>query len=122
MSDFLHSYLTVGLVCVLGLAVPVLGLTASRLIRANRPTVEKAMTYESGAEPSTGGWSQTHVRYYLYALLFVIFDVEVAFVIPWAVDVEGFGAYGLVEMFVFVAILALGLAYAWRKGVFRWDS
>jgi NADH-quinone oxidoreductase subunit A len=122
VDDFLRSYLTVGLVCALGVAVPLIGLGVGRLIRANRPSEEKATTYESGAEPTAGGWSQTHVRYYLYALLFVVFDVEVAFVIPWAVDVEGFGVFGLVEMLVFVAILALGLAYAWRKGVFDWDS
>jgi len=65
-------------------------------------------------------FGQSNVRYYIYALLFVMFDVEAVFIFPWAVDLERLGTFGLVEMIVFIAILTLGLVYAWRKGVLRW--
>ena len=65
-------------------------------------------------------WSQSQIRYYIFALLFVMFDVEAVFIFPWATQVEAFGGFGLVEMFVFIGILLLGLVYAWRKGVLRW--
>jgi NADH:ubiquinone oxidoreductase subunit 3 (subunit A) len=93
-----------------------------RFVRPSKATPEKRATYESGSEPVDGNWSQTRIRYYLFALLFVVFDVETVFIVPWAVQVDAFGTYGLVEMAVFIAVLALGLAYAWRKGVFEWDS
>lgn len=97
-------------------------LLVGRLVRPSRPQPQKSMPYESGADPVGDGWSQSHVRYYLYALLFLVFDIEVAFIAPWAVQVEEFGGFGLIEMLVFVAILALGLLYAWRKRVLSWDS
>ena len=121
MSGFLHSYFVVALVVLVPLLMAFGTLAGGRLIRPSRPSREKLSPYESGAEPAGGGWSQSHARYYLYALLFVVFDVEVAFIIPWAVQVESFGLFGLVEMLIFVGILALGLAYAWRKKVFEWQ-
>jgi NADH-quinone oxidoreductase subunit A len=90
-----------------------------RLLRPTRPQEQKYITYESWVDP-LGGWGQAHVRYYLYALLFVMFDVEAVFIFPWAVRLESLSTYGLVEMIVFIVILALGLLYAWRKGVLRW--
>lgn len=122
MSTFLTSYLIVALAGVLAVVLAGGTLLLGRLVRPSRPRSEKLIPYESGADPSTGGWSQTYIRYYLYALLFVVFDVEIAFIVPWAIQVESFGIFGLFEMLLFVAILALGLAYAWRKGVLRWDS
>lgn len=122
MSDFLHSYLVVGLI---GLAAVVLSmgtLALSSLVRPTRREPQKYLPYESGVEPSPTAWTQTHLRYYLYALLFVVFDVEVVFIVPWAVQVESFGGFGLVEMLIFVAVLALGLAYAWRKKVLHWQE
>ena len=65
-------------------------------------------------------WSQSQVRYYIFALLFVMFDVEAVFIFPWATNLEWFGVFGLVEMFIFIFILVLGLVYAWRKGVLKW--
>jgi NADH-quinone oxidoreductase subunit A len=67
-----------------------------------------------------GTFGQSNVRYYVYALLFVMFDVEAVFIFPWAVNVDSLGWFGLVEVFVFIVILTLGLLYAWRKGVLRW--
>jgi NADH-quinone oxidoreductase subunit A len=66
------------------------------------------------------GWSQTQVRYYIFALLFVMFDVEAVFIFPWATRLEDYGVFGLIEMLIFIAILALGLVYAWRKRVLQW--
>ncbi|MCE2854226.1 MAG: NADH-quinone oxidoreductase subunit A [Ilumatobacteraceae bacterium] len=120
MSQFLRSYLTVvwfGLAAFL-IASLLLGLSA--LLRPNRPTREKLMAYESGVDPVGEGWSQSQIRYYVFALLFVIFDVEAVFIFPWATQLERYAGFGLVEMGVFVAVLLLGLVYAWRKGVLRW--
>ena len=66
------------------------------------------------------GWSQSQIRYYIFALLFVLFDVEAVFIFPWATRLEAYDVFGLVEMVVFIVVLALGLVYAWRKGVLRW--
>ena len=77
------------------------------------------MTYEAGSDP-VGGWGQSNVRYYVYALLFVMFDVEAVFIFPWATRVEHLGVQSLASMIVFIVVLTLGLVYAWRKGVLRW--
>jgi NADH-quinone oxidoreductase subunit A len=120
MSPFLRSYLTVvwfGLAAFL-IAGLLLGLAS--LLRPSRPTREKLITYESGVDPVGDGWSQSQIRYYVFALLFVIFDVEAVFIFPWATQLERYGTFGLVEMAVFVGVLVLGLVYAWRKGVLKW--
>ena len=120
MSDFLRQYLTVavfgGVAVLLVLAIISLG----RLVRPRRPQPQKYIAYESGVDPIGTGWSQSQIRYYIFALLFVMFDVEVVFIFPWAVRLEDLGTFGLVEMTIFIVILALGLVYAWRKGVLRW--
>jgi NADH-quinone oxidoreductase subunit A len=120
VSDFLRSYLTVVVFAAAAalLVGGILGL--SRLIQPHHPTAEKLITYESGVDPLGGGWSQSQVRYYIFALLFVMFDVEAVFIFPWAVRLDALAVFGLVEMIVFVVVLALGLVYAWRKGVLRW--
>jgi NADH-quinone oxidoreductase subunit A len=94
-------------------------LGAGRLVRPSRPQAEKFISYEAGSDP-VGAFGQSNVRYYVYALLFVMFDVEAVFIFPWAVNVEELDVFGLVEVAVFVLILTLGLVYAWRKGVLRW--
>ena len=120
MSAFLREYLLVAMFAALacGLVGSFIGL--SSLFRPNRPTVEKTENYESGVDPVGSGWSQSQIRYYIFALLFVMFDVEAVFIFPWATRLEAYGLFGLVEMVIFIFILALGLAYAWRKGVLRW--
>lgn len=120
MSDFLRSYLSVAFLAAAAMALVGGTLGLSRLIRPKRPTVEKLTVYESGVDPVGTGWSQSQIRYYIFALLFVMFDVEAVFLFPWALRLEAFGAFGLVEMGVFVVILLVGLFYAWRKGVLRW--
>jgi NADH-quinone oxidoreductase subunit A len=119
VSSYYHAYLAVAV--FVGAAIVMVGamLGVGRMIRPSRPQPDKYLTYEAGSDP-VGGWGQSNVRYYVYALLFVMFDVEAVFVFPWAVHLESLGWYGLVEMVVFVVVLALGLLYAWRKGVLRW--
>jgi NADH-quinone oxidoreductase subunit A len=120
VSEFLRSYLSVLVFC--GAAAMMVGamLGAGRLVRPTRPQSQKYISYESGVDPVGGGWSQSQIRYYIFALLFVMFDVEAVFIFPWAVQLETLGVFGLVEMLIFVVILALGIVYAWRKGVLRW--
>lgn len=120
MSDFLRSYLTVIIFGGAGVALVGAMLGAGALIRPTRPQPQKYINYESGVDPVGGGWAQSQVRYYIYALLFVMFDVEAVFIFPWAVNLEALGVFGLVEMMIFIAILALGLLYAWKKGVLKW--
>jgi NADH-quinone oxidoreductase subunit A len=119
-SDFLRQYLTVAIFGVVGLGLGAALLGLGRILRPVRPQEQKYLVYESGVDPVGSGWSQSQIRYYIYALLFVIFDVEAVFIFPWATRLEVYGVFGLVEMLVFVAILALGLLYAWRKKVLRW--
>ncbi|MEN3315530.1 MAG: NADH-quinone oxidoreductase subunit [Acidimicrobiaceae bacterium] len=120
VSAFLRQYLTVAIFC--GAAFLMVGgmLGLGRLIRPTRPQAQKYINYECGVDPVGVGWSQSQIRYYVFALLFVMFDVEAAFIFPWAVRLEALSVFGLVEMVVFIFILALGLVYAWRKGVLRW--
>src|SRR6187399_574345 len=120
MSQFLRDYLTVVWFGAIALILAGLLLGISALVRPNNPTREKLLTYESGVDPVGDGWSQSQVRYYVFALLFVIFDVEAVFIFPWATQLERYGTFGLVEMGIFVFVLLLGLVYAWRKGVLRW--
>ena len=91
------------------------------IFKPNNPTKEKLTTYECGVDPVGDGWSQTYVRYYIFGLLFVIFDVEAIFIFPWAVNLERLGYFGLIEMLIFIFILLLGLLYAIRKDVLKWE-
>lgn len=119
-SDFLRQYLTVAIFAVVGVGLGASLLGLGRIFRPVRPQEQKYLVYESGVDPVGSGWSQSQIRYYIYALLFVMFDVEAVFIFPWATRLEVYGTFGLVEMLVFVGILALGILYAWRKKVFRW--
>lgn len=120
MSDLLRSYLVAGVFLVVSTALVGAVLGLGRLIRPVRPQPEKYINYESGVDPVGSGWAQSQVRYYLFALLFVLFDVEAVFVFPFATRAEAYGLFGFIEMGVFIVILALGLLYAWKKNVLRW--
>ena len=120
MSDFLRSYLLIAFLAAAAIVLVGGTLGLSRLVRPKRPTEQKLIAYESGVDPVGTGWSQSQIRYYIFAVLFVLFDVEAVFLFPWAIRLEAFGVFGLVEMGVFVFILLLGLVYAWRKGVLKW--
>ncbi len=120
MSSFLRSFLTVAWFGLAAVLIAGLLLWVASLLRPVKPTREKQLTYESGVDPVGEGWSQSQVRYYIFALLFVIFDVEAVFIFPWATQLEQYAGFGLIEMGIFVFVLLLGLVYAWRKGVLRW--
>jgi NADH-quinone oxidoreductase subunit A len=121
MSPYFESYLTVGAFAALGAVLVLAMLGVASVIAPNNPDSQKELTYESGVDPVGSGWSQSYVRYYVFGLLFVIFDVEAVFIFPWAILLEKLGVFGLVEMLVFIFILVLGLVYAIRKGVLQWD-
>lgn len=120
MSDFLRSYLTVAIFGALAFGLLLAVLSLGKLVRPVRPQQDKYLSYESGVDPVGDGWAQSPIRYYVFALLFVLFDVEAVFIFPWAVRLEAYGAFGAIEMIVFIVLLALGLLYAWRKKVLRW--
>jgi NADH-quinone oxidoreductase subunit A len=122
VSGYFGGYALVGLLGVVGVLFVAGGLGANRLLRPHRPTAAKLTTYESGVDPVGGEWAQTQVRYYAYAFLYVVFAVDAVFLFPWATvfALPGYGALPLGEMFVFLGFLAVGLAYAWRKGVLTW--
>jgi len=120
VSEFLRSYLVVGIFGLVAVALVALLLGIGWLLRPDRPQAQKYINYESGVDPVGTGWAQSNIRYYIFALLFVMFDVEAVFIFPWATRLEAYGYFGLIEMLIFIFILALGLLYAWRKGVLRW--
>ncbi|MEV6526517.1 NADH-quinone oxidoreductase subunit A [Longispora sp. NPDC051575] len=122
MEEYLSTYRLLGLLLVLAGGFFTVAFTANRLLSRRVPSPGKGASYECGIDPVGGDWAQTQVRYYVYAYLYVLFAVESVFLFPWAVtfDLQGYGMTTVVEMAVFVAVLALGLLYAWRKRVLRW--
>lgn len=119
-----HGYFAAYLPLVVILAVGVLlvagMLAGNRLLRPSHATPEKLLTYECGVDPVGEGWAQTHVRYYVYAYLYVVFAVDAVFLFPWATVFAGLGWASVAEMGVFVGFIAVGLLYAWRTGVLTW--
>jgi NADH-quinone oxidoreductase subunit A len=113
-------YLYVGLFILLLTGFVATVLVLARLISPSRRSSTKAQNYETGETTVTDPWRPFPVRYYVFALLFLIFDVEAAFLYPWAVIYRELGLYGFVEMVVFVLILGVGLVYAWKKGALKW--
>jgi NADH-quinone oxidoreductase subunit A len=119
---YFTQYALVGMFILLGILLPVIALTLGSFLRPHKPSLLKQTTYESGNEPIGEGQVRFNIRYYLFALMFVIFDVETVFLYPWAVAYDKLGLFALVEMLIFVALLAVGLLYAWKKKVLRWNS
>lgn len=121
MVSYWNSYVFISLFLVLGLLLPIGALMIlGPLLRPKNPTEAKLTTYESGVEPFGEAHVQYNVRYYLFALMFVVFDVEIMFLYPWAVSFDSLGLFGLVEMFIFLGLLVVGLVYAWKKKVLEW--
>jgi len=111
----LTSFLAVGIL------LAVILVTIPRFLAPRQPSEMKSSTYECGELPIGKPWIRFRIAYYIFALIFVIFDVEAVFLFPWAVIMRKLGVFGLIEMGVFLGILTLGLAYAWRKGVLEWQ-
>jgi NADH-quinone oxidoreductase subunit A len=115
-----YGYAIVGLFLLAGILFVLITLFVAKLLRPHRPTKEKIANYECGEVPIGGAWIQYNAGFYIYALIFVIFDVEVVFLFPWAVAFKKLGLFALIEMFIFLIILIVGLAYAWKKGALKW--
>jgi NADH-quinone oxidoreductase subunit A len=122
MRDYFGAWGIVGLLLLVAVGFVAVAFVANRLLRPHHPTREKLLTYECGVDPVGDGWAQVHIRYYVFAYLYVVFAVDAVYLFPWATvfAAPGFGTTTLVEMGVFVGVIALGLAYAWRRGVLRW--
>jgi NADH-quinone oxidoreductase subunit A len=114
-----------------GAALVLIGLLVAKLIRPHRPNEEKLSTYECGEEPVGNAWGRFNIRFFLIAMLFVLFEVELLFLFPWALVfaqpdlLKASTAWGwvvLAEMFMFIGMLALGLLYAWKSGLLRWNK
>jgi NADH-quinone oxidoreductase subunit A len=120
VETYYQSYGIVLAVLIAGVGLVAVAFGTARLMAPHRPLPEKLTTYECGIDPVGEGWSQSQVRYYIYGFLFVIFDVESVFLFPWARVFAGLGWTAVVEMGIFIGILAVGLLYAWRKGVLTW--
>jgi len=119
------DFSVVAIFTIVGIAFVALTLLASMIFRPHRPSDQKLSTYECGEAPIGPAWIQFRVGYYIYALIFLIFDVEAVFVFPWAAQMihlkkMGLAVMGLVDMLIFVGVLVVGLVYAWKKGVLEW--
>lgn len=110
----------IGFMAILSFIVPTIAIVLSRFLQPRLTTDAKVQTYECGIKPYGSAWVQFNIRYYIYALIFVIFDVETVFLFPWAVAFNKLGIIAVVEMFMFLTILVVGFAYAWKKGALDW--
>ena len=115
------NYLFLGLFFIAAMVVPLLPIVLARFVAPKKPGPVKGQTYECGMETEGDAWVQFRIQYYLFAILFVVFDVEALFLFPWAVVFRDAGLAGLAAMGLFLGILAMGLVYAWQEGVLEWD-
>ena len=120
-SGYFGQYVTIAIFTFAGALIVFGTIGLSRLVQPRVYSAEKYTTYESGIDPIGQGWTQANVRYYIFALLFVVFDVEAVFLFPWALVFERLGTQAFVEMLIFIGILALALLYAIKKKVLEWE-
>ena len=120
-ETYLFQYLFIGVLAAVAIVLGVAPLILARFVAPKKPGATKQAAYECGMESSGDPWMQFRAQYYIYALLFVIFDVEVVFIFPWAMIWKTLGPIALMEMVLFLAILGVGLLYAWKKGVLEWE-
>lgn len=119
----LSNYSTIGIFFVLTIAFPIMALALAWIFRPkpkNREGDEKLTTYECGVDTIGRSWIRFRVNYFLYALVFLAFDVETIFLFPWAVKFNSLGIFAFIEMLIFIAILLIGLWYAWKEGALQW--
>ena len=117
----LDGYGSVLAFLVIASLIPVIALSVSKLMRPRGGGPERRTTYESGIEPMGESWVQFNIRYYMFALVFVVFDVETLFLYPWAVTFQRLGLSAFLEVLLFIIVLLIGLVYAWRKGALEWS-
>jgi NADH-quinone oxidoreductase subunit A len=121
MEALLLDYLPILIFLGIAVGMTMMILMASFMVARQRPDAEKLSPYECGFDPFEDARSQFDVRYYLVAILFIIFDLEVAFLFPWAVSLGNIGMFGFWSMMFFLAILTIGFVYEWRKGALEWE-
>ncbi|MBI3999662.1 MAG: NADH-quinone oxidoreductase subunit A [Candidatus Omnitrophica bacterium] len=119
-GSYEYHYLFLGIFLLVAISFPLLPLILAWFITPKKPNPIKLASYECGVESKGDSWVQFKVQYYIYALIFVIFDIEVIFIYPWAVAFKQMGLFAFIEMLIFIAILAFGLVYAWKKNVLEW--
>lgn len=116
-----ESYYAIGILLIVTTGLAIFVAMMSRLLGPFRPNPRKLMPYESGMDPIGPAVRRMPVKFYLVAVLFILFDIEVIFLLPWAVIMRRMGLFGLIEMAIFIFILLAGYAYAWRKGALQWE-
>lgn len=121
LESYLPILLFIGVGLAFGLVLPLVGWIASSATGANRPDPEKLSPYECGFEAFEDARMKFDVRYYLVAILFILFDLEIAFLVPWAVVFDDLGLFGFIAMSVFLGILVVGFIYEWKKGALEWE-
>lgn len=114
-------FIQLGIVLAVGVVMAVAFITISHLLSPKSRNPNKGLPYECGVVPKSDARAPFNIHYYLVAVLFVLFDLEAVFIYPWAVSLRSLGTAALGEMFVFIAVLLVGLVYAWKKGVFEWE-
>jgi NADH:ubiquinone oxidoreductase subunit 3 (subunit A) len=119
-SSFLSAHAAIGIFVLVAIGFLVVNLLVWKIIRPSRYSEEKLTTYECGENPTGSAWIQFNIRFYVFALIFIVFDVEAVFLLPWAVVFRQLGPLAFIEGLVFIAILAVALAYVWRKGDLEW--
>ncbi|MEX1071990.1 MAG: NADH-quinone oxidoreductase subunit A [Anaerolineales bacterium] len=117
----LQDYLPIAVLLAISTVLSFLMVGLGHLVGPRRPSARKLAPYESGMQPIGPGTRRMPVRFYLVAVLFILFDIEVVFFLPWAVVFRQLGIFGLVEMFVFILVLLVGYVYAWKKGALEWE-
>jgi NADH-quinone oxidoreductase subunit A len=115
-----NSWLYIGLFLIIGVIVPIVPIAFSALIAPRKPNPVKQSTYECGMETVGDSWVQFKAQYYVFALVFLIFDVETVFLFPWALTLEALPLFAVLEGIVFIMILIVGFLYTWRKGMLEW--
>jgi NADH:ubiquinone oxidoreductase subunit 3 (subunit A) len=116
----MNEWIYVGLFFIVGLIIPVGAIGIAWILGPKKPNPVKQSTYECGIEPVGEGWVQFKAQYYIFALVFLVFDVETVFLFPWAVRLGQLGMFAVVEGVVFILVLIAGLVYTWRKGMLEW--
>ena len=121
LSDFLQDYLSIILFLVIALGLSVVFIALNFILSPKKPDPEKLSAYECGFEPFNDSRIQFDVRFYLVAILFIIFDLEIAFLFPWAITLGNIGLLGFCSMMIFLFILTVGFIYEWKKGALDWE-
>ena len=120
LEEMPQNYIPIFLFMLVALAIPVVTLVIAKAVRPDNPEAAKLMPYECGIDPVDSARGRYTVRFYIVAILFVVFDVETIFLFPWAVQFKMLGWFGFVEMMTFLAILVVGYVWIWKKGALEW--